>query len=78
MKNVDNKDALKTESKMAEVEAVPDTLGYAELGTVAREAQGTLGPNLSARGPEASEACLHAFRSPLPELHLSEFYLFFR
>ena len=40
---------------------------------LAREAWGGPWPNISARGPKAPEACLHAFRFSLPEdLHVYE------
>ena len=45
---------------------------------LAREAWGDPWYTISARGPKAPEACLHTFRYPLPEFHLSEFHLFFR
>ena len=44
--------------------------------TFPQEARGNQRPNISARGPKAPEVCLDTFRSPLPEFHLSGFYLF--
>ena len=52
--------------------------GYTVPRPGAGLARGTLGPDISARGPKAPEACLCAFRFPLPEFRLSEFHLFFR
>ena len=40
--------------------------------------EGPLNPIWSARGLDAPEACLHTFRFPLSEFHLSEFNLWGR
>ena len=52
------------------------SLGGSRLGaphrSVEEQARGTLWPNISAPGPKAPKACLHAFKIPPPEVLLSE------
>ena len=47
-----------------------------ERGAADHDAQGTLAPNRSARGPKVPEACLDTFCFPLPQIFLSKLHLF--